>query len=668
MTTFNFTRLIKRNLVGLLRRISILLPLALLFQIPVKAQERIWPNWWFGVAGAANFDFYRGTTQIMNDNLTLPYAFKNGFGVAPYGAVLVEYRPERLFGLMLYFAYDGREGQFSDVDSPNPPNSPGRLDADFDYLAFEPSLRIAPFSGNFYLFIGPRFSFNINNSFTYEPPSAPNNEAKWSDVYGVRVSAQVGLGYDIPITSVDSRTQVELSPFVSFLPYFGEQPRSLDNLTLTTVRAGIALKFGCAHKRAAEGTSMIVLPVVDTDVQFSVQAPGPLPSNTTVVKETLPLCNYIFFDAGSTQIPSRYTLLTKDQAAGFSIAQLQDCQKTPGTRSMRQITMYHNVLNILADRMRRHPSSTIKLIGSSAGKGVETGKANADAVKNYLVNTFGISAGRITTEGRNMPLIPSEQPNDTNDVLLTSAEDNRVDIVSNSHDLMMEVKDNSAPCLQPLDVIAVNENNTDSYKITIHANGANRALKSWWVDVTDGAGNRHHFGPFTGDDATILASAVINDQSNGNYTIVMTGKAKTGETIHRESTFSLSRSSQPMQPEHTASILFAFDKSVTVSTFRTFLADTVAPHITPNSTVIISGYTDIVGEKEHNLALSQNRAHEAQNILDSALAKNGTTGVTYQTNGFGESDSAFSNTLPEERFYNRTVIINIVPGEVSLRH
>jgi outer membrane protein OmpA-like peptidoglycan-associated protein len=678
MTTLNITGLIRKNqnkpkgLLGkkitILFRRCLVLPLILVsLHSSLKAQDRVTPTWWFGVAGAANFNFYRGTAQILNDNLTLPYAFENGFGVAPYAAVFTEYRPGKVWGLMLYFGYDGREGMFNRIEGPTPASDgPGTLNAMFSYLTLEPSLRIAPFSGKFYLFIGPRFSYNVTNDFVYEAPSTPNNESKWSDVYGVRVSAQIGAGYDIPLSAPANTTQVELSPFIAFLPYFGEQPRSLENLTLTTVRAGLALKFGCGPKPAQ--VTVIPAPVPDANVQFSVQSPGTVPNGNHIVKETLPLCDYVFFDAGNTQIPTRYVLLTKDQATSFTEEQLQDCQKTQGTRSTRQLMVYHNLINILADRMKRHPSATIKLVGASAGKGKEIGKANADAVKYYLVNTFGINSGRIATEGRNQPLVGSEQANDTNDVILTSVEDNRVDIISTSPDLMMEVKDNSALCMKPIEVTAIDGSTQGDAKVSINTAGASEAFKSWTVDITDSAGNVQHYGPFISDNETISGSAILNGSNRGTYKILMTGQTATGGIIKKETSFSLNRAAEPTQPEQRASILFEFDKSVTVATFKSFLTNTVAPLVSPNSTVIISGHTDIVGEKEHNLNLSKDRAMEAQNILSDALSKTGVTGVTYQTNGYGESNAAFSNTLPEERFYNRTVIIDIIPAEVSMNH
>jgi hypothetical protein len=54
------------------------------FQTSVQAQEtievKLKPSWYFGVAGGANFNFYRGSTQQMNASFTSPKRF-NGFGL-----------------------------------------------------------------------------------------------------------------------------------------------------------------------------------------------------------------------------------------------------------------------------------------------------------------------------------------------------------------------------------------------------------------------------------------------------------------------------------------------------------------------------------------------------------------------------------------------------------
>jgi outer membrane protein OmpA-like peptidoglycan-associated protein len=111
------------------------------------------------------------------------------------------------------------------------------------------------------------------------------------------------------------------------------------------------------------------------------------------------------------------------------------------------------------------------------------------------------------------------------------------------------------------------------------------------------------------------------------------------------------------------SILFDFDRSQTVDSYEAFLTGTVTPLIPNNGTVLIHGHTDIVGDEEYNDSLSNRRAQDAQTIIERAIASSGKHGITFETFGMGENlqYAPFDNYFPEERFYNRTVIIDIVP-------
>ena len=57
------------------------------------------------------------------------------------------------------------------------------------------------------------------------------------------------------------------------------------------------------------------------------------------------------------------------------------------------------------------------------------------------------------------------------------------------------------------------------------------------------------------------------------------------------------------------------------------------------------------------------RANEVRSIIESSLSKADRTDVKFEVRGFGEDQNAapFENNFPEERFYNRTVIIDIIP-------
>nr|MBA3705808.1 flagellar motor protein MotB [Bacteroidota bacterium] len=113
------------------------------------------PSLWVGAAGGANFNFYRGSTQHLNSDLTVPTAFHDGFGVGLYAAPLLEFhRPDSRWGVMLQAGYDNRKGKFKEIITPC--NCPADLSANLSYITVEPSLRFAPFKSDFYLFGGPR--------------------------------------------------------------------------------------------------------------------------------------------------------------------------------------------------------------------------------------------------------------------------------------------------------------------------------------------------------------------------------------------------------------------------------------------------------------------------------------------------------------------------------
>src|SRR5579863_5978532 len=130
----------------------------------VKAQTTQ-PTWWYGVSGAANFNFYDGTTQRLDNSFIVPSAFHKGDGVRPYGSVLVEYRPGRIFGLMLNVGYDGRGAKLDDVVAAC--DCPATLKTNVSYVSVEPSVRLGFNSSNLYFFAGPRLAFGLQKDYAY---------------------------------------------------------------------------------------------------------------------------------------------------------------------------------------------------------------------------------------------------------------------------------------------------------------------------------------------------------------------------------------------------------------------------------------------------------------------------------------------------------------------
>ncbi|MBU1760718.1 MAG: OmpA family protein, partial [Bacteroidetes bacterium] len=280
-----------------------------------------------------------------------------------------------------------------------------------------------------------------------------------------------------------------------------------------------------------------------------------------------------------------------------------------------------------------------------------------EEIKQYLVSMFNINDSRITTQGRIKPLIPSEQPGGTKELVLLRQGDRRVDITSSSPELALEV---GGKMMKPVIIQSNIEDPLDSHLI-FNVDGASDLLKSYTIDLTDNQGKIQHYGPYYHDQESVSGNTILAGNKEGDYTVTMNGINKNGTLVKKVKTVHLVRQDGVIEKGYRYSILFNFDKAETIASYEKFLTDEVSSLITDGSNVIIHGHTDIIGSEEYNHTLSHNRALETQKILERALSNAGKKNVTFETYGFGEElDKApFGNTLPEERSYNRTVIIDI---------
>jgi outer membrane protein OmpA-like peptidoglycan-associated protein len=399
------------------------------------------------------------------------------------------------------------------------------------------------------------------------------------------------------------------------------------------------------------------------NVAFSVISPMNIPVERRV-RETFPLRNYVFFNLGSTEISDRYVLLTKDQVKDFKEDQLEVfTPKELSGRSKRQLTVYYNVLNILGDRLGKNPTATINLTGSSM-QGQDDGLAMAESVKRYLVNVFGIDSSRLITEGRIKPRIPSEQPGGILELDLLREGDRRVSIGSTSPEMLMEFQSGPDAPLKPVEFITVQEAPLDSY-VSFRVDGAQEALSSWSLELMDENGAVQNFGPYTQENVSIPGKSILGTRPEGNYKAIMTGLTKYGNKVIKEAPVHMVLWTPPINEEMMRfSIIFEFNDSQAISIYEKYLSEIVTPKIPIDGTVIIHGHTDIIGDEAHNSELSVARADEVRSIIENTLhAKAGRTDVKFEVYGFGEDldFSPFENKYPEERFYNRTVIIDIIP-------
>ncbi len=608
----------------------------------LQAQEikRIQPEWWFGGALGGNINFYSTDFKSLKAGNSVPTPFKKGSGLGLFIAPHLEYRPHSVWGGMLTFGFDGRGGSFNDVKSSGTPDTTHSLSTSMNYLSLEPSVRIAPFTEPIYFFAGPRLGFNVAKSFTLEQSPGGKTAGDFDNTRGTVISGQIGAGYEFSLSNPESEWQTILSPFLAV--HFGQGPRSFESWGLTTFRFGAAIKFGNTKE---------ITEKVEREVQFSVRAPRIIPKERKV-QETFPVRNYIFFDKNSAVIPNRYVRLTREQAETFKEEQLLHPEPKDLTgRSRRQMTVYHNILNILGDRLRKDAGTTVTLIGSSE-QGSASGEALASAVGAYFESVFDIDPDRIKTKGNTKPSIPSVLPGATRELDLVVPEDRRVEISSSSPEL-----------LEPVQIISLQEDPLDS-DVLFSVRNAQDYFASWSIILTDENGKVTRFGPFTTQQERISGKIILGGKMQSKYKVELEGQTSDGKIVKKEESMKLVQSDEPEEaPGYRFSILFEFDQSKTVATYERFLTQSVTRLIPDGASVIIHGHTDIVGEESHNLKLSQNRSQEAMNVIERALSRSGKKNVEFDTYGFGEDvrRAPFDNNLPEERFYNRCVIIDIVP-------
>lgn len=93
----------------------------------------------------------------------------------------------------------------------------------------------------------------------------------------------------------------------------------------------------------------------------------------------------VLFDSAGTQIPSRYQLLTSQQAQTW---------KESSISGVSSSHWQYQVLNVIGSRMKRMPSTTC-ILESDHGTSPESESARLKAIREYITSRFGVNASRI---------------------------------------------------------------------------------------------------------------------------------------------------------------------------------------------------------------------------------------------------------------------------------
>jgi hypothetical protein len=620
-------------------------------QLQLQAQDDVLkkPSWWFGTSVGANNNLYHGSIQVVNSDLTIPATFQNTKVTELFACPVIEFhRPDSKLGFTLNFGYDNRSGSFD-----------SSFTTKLAYITVEPSIRLNLFHSPFYVFSGPRIAFNVDKRFVYLPDM--NSSEVTGDFSAMKknvYSMQFGGGYDLALTDKNKKTQIILSPFASFHPYFGQNPRTIESWNLTTIRAGISLKFGNSLKKVMpEQVELPVVIAVEPDVRFVVNDSRNLPVKSSGDEEVYPLKNYVYFnlrtDENVSPVNDQAMELNENQMVIPTLANLSDS-------SYRQMIVFDNFLSKLGEQMTKNPSSTIKLIGSSKD-GVEDGQKMAEAIKVFLVDVYGIDASRISIKTRKKIKIHSERQGGENEIALLQERSRQVLIKSNSGNLQMEFR-GSGLSVKPVIMNVVEEANVYS-TITFKTEGAEEGFSSWTLKITDDQGQVQNFGPFNKELITISGKSILGNRTFGKFDITMIGQLNSGKAVAKDTTIYLSHWTPPIDDKVTRyKILYEYNNSKAINIYNRYLTDVILPNIPPYGKVVIHGHTENITYRENSPELFLIQANNARNILENALQKIGRTDVQIEVYDFGKDQivAPFQKSTPLDNLSNRTVIIDII--------
>ena len=583
------------------------------------------------------------------------------------------------------------------------------IDASLLYLSLMPSISYAPIY-NFYLDAGLMVNYAVKGIFSQkEEISEPSNvtflngSGTRNEMSGdipvlqtLQLGLQFGAHYDLPIASYS-----KLSPFIQYA--YPLTNISSVQWNISQVQAGIALSFPVFPRKHI---TIIKDTIVERDTVYQELAnistetiskesqriltkegniQGNIQRDTTVIQEhyvlytpkpkakesiaslalwgidkdgtkqlnpqikieewetaeLFPILPHVYFPNGSHDLAATSQhLLMNNQTAQFNEDSL------PSSTML----MYNEVLNITAKRLLKY-GGTITISAHTNGLPEDADprlpELRALSIKNYFVDTWHIPANSISVMHGNLPAKPS---NNTN--VFGQAENARVEWTASNPSILKPIlKRTIEQTANPpsLAILPAYESDQKPAKWTL-----NIQQYSTIFDSITGIGDLPnepllweipHDGSILTERPLVVNLEVLDSQQKSSsirrqvaieqITIKKKREKLVGDKIIER--FSL--------------ILFDFN-SASLNPHNADILKTVQSSIKSNSTVIIKGHTDILGDSDYNKQLSLRRCQEVQKLL--GLPDNR---VILQP--MGSENPPFDNSLPQGRAYSRTVQIEI---------
>jgi len=454
--------------------------------------------------------------------------------------------------------------------------------------------------------------------------------------------------------------QLSLTPLISIMPElaYSQTVNSLlqnENWKANSLEARIGLSFRPLNEYAVPPSPPPAPPIeipkeippppaiaIINPIQFSRLDAPDLELQQTVITQTFPILPYIFFDSSSI-IPNQ-------------ILTAYDPEYAEETVSSNTLDTYHNIISIIAKRMISQPKAELILTGSSDGKERPTSQLRkslslqrAQAIKDIFVQNWNIQSSRIQVKSRDLPDNLSNK-----DYIEGDAENRRVEIESNYSEILNPVVYSKFNEFIPLQNVMKLGVETDSQT----------TISSWTINIQHHGQTLREIKGMSQPPSILtipLDSSIISGIGNNVITskdsvdILFTSYTSVGDTFVTITSRPIRKTNNTFEISRLSLIVFEYDESSLSEKNKSMMNEFLKKEITSTSKIEIIGSTDKLGEAKYNLELSEERARTVEQFMKSVQPDIHITTVK----GIGASRMLFDNTLPEGRYYCRTVSIEV---------
>lgn len=521
-----------------------------------------------------------------------------------------------------------------------------------------------------HIWIGAGASFLVQKEFSQrERLTKPENSGVFADTetrvrndtsgnlpnpVNINYFAGAGVGYDFPLNSAGTLLGgVELAYSQGLADIIENR-----DWKIASARLGLAIKY-CPKPAPPRKIDEDELEDEDSpDIEARITVFSNYPSGERRRKTEIRIVQqyvtrayqflpYIFFDKNSSLIAEKYNL--DGTPEDFSLDKLP----------IDPIAYQSNILNIVGSRMRKYSDAAITVRGfadpNTESSDCILANSRAEEVKQFLVNTWNIDADRIKIPPANPPCVPENQT-------LTPTEEGfsenrRVEIASRYPAILAPIGEK-----RYLEVV-------ESLKPTLEYNPAGSTtsgIESWQLvayqsDEDDAIFSKTVSGSpktlFQDVDANIANRLVSGENIKAQIHL----KSKSGEIAVDLDEIPVVKDTSDVELERLSLAVFQVSgdklRGVDMAAIDNFVSD-----LGEGDTISVIGYTDKLGDPDENKRLSDRRAKKVCEHIRRIFQRQAVPPVLKRCEGvafYEKPPQIFSYDSPEERYFSRTVFIEI---------